>query len=170
MAGSELRHRSGSLAIRTFDLQSVTDHGGRIQPSLLGARPQESWLETTLTLKGANMLLQHLLRIFLHYNGQLLRRYESNTRWGSCSQKRTVILEQSEPALRTWIVTYRIGFFVPRLFVPVLTAYIDTWPKYFSFNRGRLSLVGRAFDCKAEGLGFDSRKQTNTQGLKITEK
>ena len=35
--------------------------------------------------------------------------------------------------------------------------------------RGRISSVGRALDCKAEGRGFDSRGRTNTQGLKITE-
>ena len=33
---------------------------------------------------------------------------------------------------------------------------------------GRASSVGRAFDCTAGGRGFDSRGQTNTQGLKIT--
>ena len=36
--------------------------------------------------------------------------------------------------------------------------------------RGRVSLVGRAFECRAGGRGFDSRGRTNTQGLKITEK
>ena len=35
---------------------------------------------------------------------------------------------------------------------------------------GRVSSVGRAFDCREEGRGFDSRGRTNTQGLKITEK
>ena len=34
---------------------------------------------------------------------------------------------------------------------------------------GRISSVGRALDCRAGGRGFDSRDQTNTQGLKITE-
>ena len=38
------------------------------------------------------------------------------------------------------------------------------------FNRGRISSVGRALDCKAGGRGFDSRGRTITQGLKITEK
>ena len=38
------------------------------------------------------------------------------------------------------------------------------------FSRGRTSSVGRALDCRAGGRGFDSRSQTNTQGLKITEK
>ena len=33
-------------------------------------------------------------------------------------------------------------------------------------NRGRISSVGRALDCRAGGRGFDSRGRTNTQGLK----
>ena len=37
-------------------------------------------------------------------------------------------------------------------------------------NRGRISSVGRAPDCPAEGRGFDSRGRTNTQGLTVTEK
>ena len=37
-------------------------------------------------------------------------------------------------------------------------------------NRGKISSVGRALDCRAEGRGFDSLGRTNTQGLKITEK
>ena len=37
-------------------------------------------------------------------------------------------------------------------------------------NRGRISSVGRALDCRAGGRGFDSQGRTNTQGLKITEK
>ena len=36
-------------------------------------------------------------------------------------------------------------------------------------NRGRISSVGRALDCPAEGRGFDSRGRTNTQGLTVTE-
>ena len=36
-------------------------------------------------------------------------------------------------------------------------------------NRDRISSVGRALECRAEGRGFDSRGRTNTQGLKITE-
>ena len=36
-------------------------------------------------------------------------------------------------------------------------------------NRGRISSVGRALDCIAEGRGFNSWGRTNTQGLKITE-
>ena len=36
--------------------------------------------------------------------------------------------------------------------------------------RGRISSVGRAFDCRAEGRGFDFRGLTSTQGLKISEK
>ena len=36
-------------------------------------------------------------------------------------------------------------------------------------NRGRISSVGRALHCRAEGRGFDSRGRTNTQGPKITE-
>ena len=39
-----------------------------------------------------------------------------------------------------------------------------------SFDRGRISSVGRAFDCRAGGRGFDSRGRTITQGLKMTEK
>ena len=38
------------------------------------------------------------------------------------------------------------------------------------FNRGMISSVGRALDCRAGGRGFDSRDRTNAQGLKITEK
>ena len=38
------------------------------------------------------------------------------------------------------------------------------------FNRGRISSVGRAHDCRAGGRGFNSRGRTNTRGLKITEK
>ena len=34
----------------------------------------------------------------------------------------------------------------------------------------RVSSVGRTFDCREEGRGFDSRGRTNTRGLKITEK
>ena len=36
----------------------------------------------------------------------------------------------------------------------------------YLFNRGRISSVGRALDCRAGGRGFDSRGRTNTQGLK----
>ena len=35
---------------------------------------------------------------------------------------------------------------------------------------GRVSSVGRAFDCREEGRRFDSPGRTNTLGLKITEK
>ena len=35
---------------------------------------------------------------------------------------------------------------------------------------GRVISVGRAFESRAESRRFDSRGQTNTQGLKITEK
>ena len=38
------------------------------------------------------------------------------------------------------------------------------------FNGGRIGSVSRALDCRAEGCRFDSQGQTNTQGLKITEK
>ena len=38
------------------------------------------------------------------------------------------------------------------------------------FNRGRISSVGRAFDYRAGGRGFDSWGRTITQGLKMTEK
>ena len=38
------------------------------------------------------------------------------------------------------------------------------------FDRGRISSVGKALDCRAKGRRFDSRGRTNTQGLKITEK
>ena len=37
-------------------------------------------------------------------------------------------------------------------------------------GRGRISSVGRAFDCRVGGRGFDSRGQTITQGLEMTEK
>ena len=47
----------------------------------------------------------------------------------------------------------------------LLSVYI-----YMSVCRGRVSSVGRAFDCRAEGRGFDSRGRTNKQGLQITEK
>ena len=39
-----------------------------------------------------------------------------------------------------------------------------------SLNRGRISSVGRALNCRGGGRGFDSRDRTNTQGLKIAEK
>jgi len=35
---------------------------------------------------------------------------------------------------------------------------------------GRISSVGRMFDCGVGGRGFDSRGRTSTQGLKVTEK
>ena len=35
-------------------------------------------------------------------------------------------------------------------------------------TKGKISSVGTALDCRAGGRGFDSRGQTNTQGLKIT--
>ena len=38
------------------------------------------------------------------------------------------------------------------------------------FNRGRISSVGRALDCRAGGRGLDSLDRTNTEGLEITEK
>ena len=34
---------------------------------------------------------------------------------------------------------------------------------------GRVSSVGRAFDCRVGSRGFDSRGRTNIRGLKITE-
>ena len=39
-----------------------------------------------------------------------------------------------------------------------------------SFDHGRISLVGRAFDCGAGGRGFDCQGRTITQGLKMTER
>ena len=36
--------------------------------------------------------------------------------------------------------------------------------------RGRISSVGRAFECRTGGRGFDSRGRTITKGLKMTEK
>ena len=38
------------------------------------------------------------------------------------------------------------------------------------FNRSRISSVGRAFDRRAGGRGFESRGRAITQGLKMTEK
>ena len=35
---------------------------------------------------------------------------------------------------------------------------------------GRISSGSRVVDCRVGGHGFDSRGQTNTRGLKITEK
>ena len=49
----------------------------------------------------------------------------------------------------------------------------EVWEKMSSFsNRGRISSVGRALDCRAGGRGFNSRDRTNTQGLafEMTEK
>ena len=43
-------------------------------------------------------------------------------------------------------------------------------PFNFFWNRGKISSVGRALDCRAGGRGFNSRGRTNIQGLKITEK
>ena len=37
-------------------------------------------------------------------------------------------------------------------------------------NCSRISSVGRALDCRAGGLGFNSQAWANTQGLEITEK
>ena len=37
-------------------------------------------------------------------------------------------------------------------------------------NRGRISSVGRALDCRAGGRGFDSLGRTISEGLNITEK
>ena len=37
-------------------------------------------------------------------------------------------------------------------------------------NRGRISSVGKALDCRAGGRGFDSRGRTNAHGLEITAK
>ena len=37
-------------------------------------------------------------------------------------------------------------------------------------NCGRISSVDRALDCRAEGRGFESRGQTISRGLEITEK
>ena len=38
------------------------------------------------------------------------------------------------------------------------------------FSLGRISSVGRVLDCRAGCRGFNSRDQTNTQVLKMTEK
>ena len=43
-------------------------------------------------------------------------------------------------------------------------------PWKYPFNRGRISSVGRAFNCRAGGRRFDSLGRTITQGLKMTEK
>ena len=40
----------------------------------------------------------------------------------------------------------------------------------FLKSRGMISSVGKAFDCRVGGRGFDSQGPTITQGLKITEK
>ena len=37
------------------------------------------------------------------------------------------------------------------------------------YYRGRISLAGRALDCRAGGRAFASRRRTNTQSLKIAE-
>ena len=41
---------------------------------------------------------------------------------------------------------------------------------YAFYACSRISSVGRVFDCRAGGRGFDSRGRTITQGLKMTEK
>ena len=42
---------------------------------------------------------------------------------------------------------------------------------FYMYNaKSRISSVGRVLDCRTGGRGFDSRGQTNTQGLKIIEK
>ena len=51
-----------------------------------------------------------------------------------------------------------------------LALYLSQNDKFSNIYRGRISSVGRVFDCGAGGRGFDSRGRTNTQGLKITEK
>ena len=44
----------------------------------------------------------------------------------------------------------------------------DAFTSFASFNRGRISAVGGAFDCRAGCRGFDSRGWTNPRVLKIT--
>ena len=39
-----------------------------------------------------------------------------------------------------------------------------------NLNRGRISSVGRVLECRVGGRKFNSRGQTNTQDLKMTEK
>ena len=52
-----------------------------------------------------------------------------------------------------------------------LKILLERHPLSFPLScRGRISSVGRAFDCRAEGRGFDFRGLTSTQGLKISEK
>ena len=48
--------------------------------------------------------------------------------------------------------------------------FLAASPFNFFLNRGKISSVGRALDCRAGGRGFDFRGRTNTQGFKITEK
>ena len=47
--------------------------------------------------------------------------------------------------------------------------FMNPW-SFFTRPGAWISLVGRAFDCRAGGRGFDSRGRTITQGLKMTEK
>ena len=48
--------------------------------------------------------------------------------------------------------------------------FTDEENEWLSFFYNRIGSVGRALDCREGGRGFDSGGQTNTQGLKITEK
>ena len=56
--------------------------------------------------------------------------------------------------------------------IPAFSQKHATSPgRCFSFNRGRISLVGRAQDCRAGGRGFKSGAgPISTRGLKITKK
>ena len=77
------------------------------------------------------------------------------------------------------LIIHYLSTFYPS--IRIIRTQSDNWWKIFyccisillvlkMMNRGRISSVGRAFDCRAGGRGFDSRGPTNTQGLKITEK
>ena len=47
--------------------------------------------------------------------------------------------------------------------ISVSQQMLSTWSRISS-------VCSRAFDCRMEGHRFDSQDQTNTQGLKMTEK
>ena len=92
MAGSELTNRSGHLAIRTFALESVPDHGGgNANEPTWSMSTGIFWLKTTLTLKGANAfttLIKDISTLYRIALASAQKQYQ-----GFCSQKKKVILK-----------------------------------------------------------------------------
>ena len=53
---------------------------------------------------------------------------------------------------------------------PISTFHCTTILCKLNLNRGRISSVGRMFDCRVGGQKFNSWGQTNTQDVKMTDK